>query len=132
MEEYEAPRRGRPSNANAYLRNADLLEQIRISKHRGAPTDELVGMFILLCDRAIKRLRYADPQDEEDCKSAALMDLIKYYHNFDENRGTNAFAYCTQIFKNGAAKGFKQLYDPNMKTVSLTALHNLEYGDFDD
>jgi hypothetical protein len=39
-----------------------------------------------------------------------MLDLLRYWQNFNEEKSNNAFAYFTQIVKNGYAKEYKKLY----------------------
>lgn len=93
-----------------YLNNRDLLEQVLISKDNGALTAQAITMFMLLSERVISRLPYAEDYLREEALAGARMDLILYWNRFDETKSTNAFAYLTQICKMGAAKSFNKVY----------------------
>jgi DNA-directed RNA polymerase specialized sigma subunit len=107
---------------NYYLTNANLLAEIRKSQEQGAPTEGLAAMFKLLIDRVSLKLHYKDPLDRDDCKSAAMEDLLRGWHKFDESRGArpNPFAYYTAVVKNGMASGWNKMYPKSMKIVSLS------------
>ena len=81
-----------------------------------------------LANRAVDRLYFKDPRDREDCIQSALVDCIKYWRNFDETKTSppNAFAYFTQMCKNGYAKEWKKIHrktgledGENVQTISL-------------
>lgn len=111
-----------------YLKNADLLEEVRKSKAQGKLTNRLVQMFILLSHKCSERLKYKNPNDREDCISSAQEDLLRYWDRFDESKSTNAFAFYTQISKNGFAKGWKKLYNPEMGvpiSISNDSIYNI-------
>jgi len=104
-----------------YVKNKDLLVEILISKEQGKLTDTAVNMLILIANESNKNLRYKDPMDKEDCISAALEDLIKYWDRFNPEKSTNAFAFYSQIAKHGFAKGFKKLHHPDKgQTLSIS------------
>lgn len=111
-----------------YLKNKDLLVEVIRSKELGRPTDKLVDMFILLAEQASHRLYYTDPMDREDCVAGAVADLVRNWSKFDETRFSNAFAYYTQVVKNGFAKTWHSLgHKPGSpQVVSLTALNYLD------
>lgn len=85
--------------SNYYLNNADLLKELAASKEEGKLTNKAVEMFILLAERVISRLPYADDYLREEAESGAKMDLLLYWNRFDPNKSNNAFAYLTQICK---------------------------------
>jgi hypothetical protein len=95
-----------------YIKNADLLREINESKKTGVLTPAAVEMFIKLAHETSRKLRYKDQMDREDCISSALEDLLRYWKGFDSAKSTNAFAYFTQITKNGFGKGMKKLHNP--------------------
>lgn len=90
-----------------YLKNKDLYEEILISKENDTLTKRAELMFILLGQRTIKKLRYYNPSDREDCLQMGLCILFSNWRNFDPEKGSNAFAYFTEVFKRGAAAGIQ-------------------------
>lgn len=92
-----------------YLNNKDLLHQIIVSKEQCKLTPIAVDMLWKLVKESSKKLKYKDPQDREDCMSAAMLDLLRYWDRFDPAKSTNAFAFFTQVAKNGFAKGWNEL-----------------------
>lgn len=93
-----------------YLNNADLRDEVMLSKSQGALTRKALKMLILLAERAQTKLSYNNPEDKEDCLSYAKMDIIKYWDRYDAEKSPNAFAYFTQMCKNGYAKGWNKLH----------------------
>ena len=93
-----------------YLNNADLLEQIRLSKQQDSLTREAEKMLVLLATNAIKKLPYVYTADRDDCLQFDIYDLLKYWKGFNCDKYTNAFAYYTEIAKKGYAKGWNKLY----------------------
>ena len=96
--------------AKLNIDNKKLFAEIIQSKKQNSLTPELIDYFIKLANHAIRQLTFTDPRDREDCIQSALFDLIKYWRDFDRDKSSNAFAYFTQMAKNGYAKQFKQIY----------------------
>lgn len=96
-----------------YLKNDDLVREIIESKKRNELTPKAVIMFMKIAEESNKKLNYKDPLDREDCISGAIEDLYKYWRRFDPEKSNNAFAYFTQIAKNGFAKVWKKIHHPD-------------------
>ena len=115
-----------------YLKNKDLLVEIIQSKENGELTDLAKDMLILLGNKCIKKMRYYNPIDREDCLQTGIMVMLSNWHNFNPEKSTNAFAYFTEVFKRGIAKGFNELYkkkgdpDGNVKQVSIQSSNDGE------
>jgi len=102
-----------------YLNNKDLYAEIVKSKEQDKLTREAEKMLILLAERTIRRMKYVDDQDREDCLQFALLDLLKYWKNFNPDY-PNAFAYFTEIAKRGYAKGWNKIHPTKYKdTMSI-------------
>ena len=115
-----------------YLKNKDFVIEIIKSKERGALTAKAGDMFILLGNKTIKKMRYYNPDDRDDCLQSGLEIMFKNWHNFDENKSTNAFAYFTEIFKRGIAKGYRELFyykGDKDNDVRMISLHSSNEGD---
>ena len=111
-----------------YLKNSDLLKEVILCKAQGKLTDTAVQMFIMLAKKTSERLKYKNPKDREDCISSALEDLLRYWDRFDPNKSNNAFAFYTQITKNGFAKGWKKLHNPDIGqfiSISDDSVYNI-------
>lgn len=92
-----------------YVRNADLLAEIMKSKEQDKLTDEAAKMFVQIATKMSTMLKYNNPDDREDCISAAVLDCLRYWRNFDPTITKNAFAFFTSVIRNGYAKGWRQL-----------------------
>jgi DNA-directed RNA polymerase specialized sigma subunit len=102
-----------------YLNNKDLYDQIVLSKEQDKLTREAEKMLVLLAERAIRKLTYVSEDDRQDCLQFALLDLLKYWRNFNP-KYKNAFAYFTEIAKRGYAKGWNKIHPKKYKsTLSL-------------
>lgn len=105
-----------------YINNRDFTNEIIRCKYgllneetgyqhkAGELSPKAIEYFILLSNRAIQKLTFTNPLDKEDCIQSAMLDLLRYWQNFNEEKSNNAFAYFTQIVKNGYAKEYKKLY----------------------
>jgi len=105
-----------------YINNRDFTNEIIRCKYghlneetgyqhkAGELSPKAIDYFVLLANRAVQRLHFSNPLDEEDCIQSALLDLLRYWKNFSEEKSNNAFAYFTQIVKNGYAKEFKKIH----------------------
>ena len=115
-----------------YLKNKDLYVEIIVSKAQGRLTRKAEKMLELLGSRTIKRMRYWSYDDEMDCYQSGLLDMYQNWYNFNEEKSTNAFAYFTEIFKRGSAKGFNQIYkkkgdnDNEIKVISINSSNDGE------
>lgn len=93
-----------------YVDNRELLQEIIKSKECDQLTPRATEMLIKMANEISKVFKYKYEEDRQDCISYALEDCIKYWRNFDPTKSTNAFAYYTQMLKNGFAKGWRELY----------------------
>jgi DNA-directed RNA polymerase specialized sigma subunit len=93
-----------------YVKNKDLLTEIIKSKEKGELTPKAVEMLMKMSREISKVFKYKHEEDREDCIAYSLEDVMKYWRNFDPAKSSNAFAYYTQMIKNGAAKGWRELY----------------------
>lgn len=112
-----------------YLNNKDLHNEMRISKEQDALTPTAEKMLILLAERAIRKMTYVSEDDRKDCLAFAILDLLKYWKNFNPDY-PNAFAYFTEIAKRGYAKGWNKIHPQKYKgTISIdTSSGNSEGG----
>lgn len=114
----------KPRANKNYLNNRDFYDAIVASKEQDALTKDAEKMLILLAEKAINKLRFVNDDDRYDCLSFAILDLLKYWRNFNP-KYTNAFAYFTEIAKRGYAKGWNKLHPLKYKgTISLDRTRN--------
>ena len=67
-------------------------------------------MLELLAKKTVKKMRYWSNDDKLDCYQSGLLDMFQNWYNFNEDKSVNAFAYFTQICKNGYAKEWKKIH----------------------
>jgi len=95
-----------------YVNNKEFTAAIIVCKAEDKLSDFVVSCFIALANRAVNKMYYEDPRDREDCIQSALLDCLKYWKGFDHTKVEipNAFAYFTQVCKNGYAKQWKAIH----------------------
>lgn len=107
-----------------YMDKTELLTEILQSKKNDKLTKRAEELLIILAKETIKKKPYTNYEDRKDCMQEGLLTLFQRWRNFDESISTNAFAYYTEIFKRAIAKGFNDIYDKNIKTVSISSANN--------
>ena len=93
-----------------YVDNKELLREIIKSKEQDQLTPRATELLVKMANEISKVFKYKYEEDRQDCIACAIEDCIKYWRNFNPEKSTNAFAYYTQMIKNGAAKGWRELY----------------------
>lgn len=95
-----------------YVNNKEFTQSIIDDKGKGKLSQFSISCFIALANRAVNKMYYEDYRDREDCIQSALLDCLKYWKGFDPTKtdNPNAFAYFTQICKNGYAKQWKAIH----------------------
>jgi len=93
-----------------YLNNRELYIELVVSKAQGRLTRNAQKMLELLAKKTIKKMRYWSNDDKLDCYQSGLLYVFQNWYNFNEEKSVNAFAYFTEIFKRGIAKGYNDLY----------------------
>jgi len=109
-----------------YLHNRDLYIEIIISKAQGKLTNRAKLMLELLAKRTIKKMRYYNNDDKLDCYQSGLLDMFSNWYNFNEDKSDNCFAYFTEVFKRGLAKGFNELHRKKGDSDHLIRLVSIE------
>jgi len=105
-----------------HVKNKDLREQLIISKEQDTLTPKALDMFILMAHKFSANFTYIYIEDKEDCIQFAIMDCFQYWRGYKPEKSANAFAYITQIIKNGFAKGWRKIYGnyPKSKKISIS------------
>ena len=108
-----------------YVSNKQLYEQIIVSKDKGELTPDALKMLDKMVKEISKVFKYKMEEDREDCQAFAMEDVIKYWDRFNPEKSNNAFAFYTQMIKNGYAKGWRRLY-PIKSSMKVSI--SKEYG----
>ena len=105
-----------------HVKNKDLREELIKSKAQDKLTKEALDMFILMSKKFAANFTYIYEEDKEDCVSFAIMDCYMYWRGYDPAKSENAFAYISQIVKNGMAKGWRKIRAvPKSKQISISS-----------
>ena len=110
-----------------YLNNKDLYVEIIVSKAQGRLTRKAQSYLELLGNKTHKKMRYWNNDDRLDTLQSGLLDMYSNWYNFNEEKSKNAFAYFTEIFKRGIAKGFNDIYKKkglqgeDVRTISINS-----------
>jgi len=105
-----------------HVKNKDLREELIKSKAQDKLTDEAINMFMLMAKKFATNFTYIYEEDKQDCIAVAIMDCYLYWRGYDPEKSANAFAYITQIVKNGFAKAWRKLHNiPKSKFISISS-----------
>jgi DNA-directed RNA polymerase specialized sigma24 family protein len=108
-----------------YMSGKDLYCEILVSKAKGKLTPRAAQMLMLLGKKLQSKMYYKNSDDKKDCLQEAMLSVFKFWYNFDELKGDNAFAYYSEVIKRGLAQGWNKMYrlkgdkDGNFTTMSL-------------
>lgn len=108
-----------------YVKNADLREEIIKSKAQDKLTDKAVTMLMLIAHKYSMRFNYKYEEDREDCIAVAIMDCYQYWRGYDPEVSANAFAYYSQIIKNGFFKSYRKTYGQMPKSSKISLSYNI-------
>ena len=108
-----------------YLSNKELMAAVLASKESKRMNDTLAKMLQLLCYRYSKTGKFVNYSYNEDMQSYAMMMLVRTWNSFNPEKSNNAFAFFTQMIKNGFAKGWRRLY-PIKSSMKVSI--SQEYG----
>lgn len=108
-----------------YINPKELYDEILISKQNGELTPNALRMLDKMVKEISKIFKYKIEEDREDCQAFAMEDVIRYWDRFNPEKSNNAFAFYTQLIKNGSAKGWRRLY-PIKSSLKISI--SKEYG----
>lgn len=101
----------------SYLKNKELLAEVIYCRDASIiASAKLVDMYYMIAENLSHTYKFSD-DDRKDAIQQAVIDCYRYSHNFDPCIGTNAFAYFTQIAKNGFNKSIRVLHP--FSTISM-------------
>jgi hypothetical protein len=93
-----------------YVDNQQFYEQICLSLAQQHLTPAAEKTIILIANRLITKFNYHNLADKHDCLQEGLLEAFTNWHKFKPDRTTNAFAFFTQLLKNGMMRGHNKLY----------------------
>jgi DNA-directed RNA polymerase specialized sigma subunit len=115
----------KPKKPKNYLNNKDMLLELKKSKKDGKMTTELTKMIMLLTRRYAEHPWFVNYTYNNDMQSFALLTVVKFWDRFDLEKGSNAFAYFTQIIK----RAFQQYKLQEKKHRTIRDLLLVEHGE---
>ena len=106
-----------------YVNAKELYIEIIVSKAQGKLTRTAEKMLNLLGEKVISKFYYSNPDDMMDCYQTGMESIYRNWHQFNPDKTNNAFAYFTEIFKRGIAKGFNTVRKNKDKELSLDGIY---------
>lgn len=76
------------------------LESGEFCKEHGKMTNELAKIFKVMCERYVSKANFRNYSYADEMVSQGLLQLSQVGLQFDESKGTNAFAYITTVIHN--------------------------------
>lgn len=116
---------GKRVKKKPYLKNKDFLRELMISKERGELTANAVVMIMKISNKACGRLTYKHEEDRQDSIATGIQKCLMYWKNFNPEKSKNAFAYFTQICKNGFTESFNKLHPISESNVVSISNENI-------
>ncbi len=83
-----------------YVKNKDMLEELRLYKQSGTQSELLGEMFLLIARNLSNKSIFSGYTWKEEMISEAALTCVKYCHNFDPEKSNNPFAYFTKYCYN--------------------------------
>jgi hypothetical protein len=106
-----------------YINNKELYCEILVSKAQGKLTRSAEKMLELIVKNIIVKFTYKEPEWKKDCMQEAYYIVYKNWHNFNEEKSDNAFAYFSEVVKRGLATGFKKVSKNYESTISMNGIY---------
>jgi len=111
----------------AYVKNKDLLNELALCREQDEASTILVNMFYKISTHYAHKYIYKQSEDKSDIIQGGVVDAYRYWRSFNPKKSTNAFAYITQVIKNGQLKAFRQLH-PNARIAHISLSSNKIYS----
>ena len=83
-----------------YVKNKEMLEQLRLYKKSGKISETLGEMFLLIARNLSNKSNFGGYTWKEEMISEAVLTCVKYCKNFDPEKSNNPFAYFTKYCYN--------------------------------
>lgn len=91
-----------PTKRVPFVRNADLLREIALSRETGVPTDDLCRMMMKMIERLFGRGNYRRYSYVDELKDEALVAVLYAWSRFKAEKSNNPFSYLTTVMVNAA------------------------------
>lgn len=83
-----------------YLSNKEMLSEVIHCKKDGQISEKLGKMFVLLAERYSTKPNFSGYSYRDEMVANAILACCQNYTKFNEDKGSNPFAYFTQIIHN--------------------------------
>jgi hypothetical protein len=100
-----------------YLDKEKFNKEIEISLQNGQLTEQAGKMLLMMAKKITQKFRYENEDDRKDCISHAMLQVCKYWKNYNKNVSENAFSFFTSIIFNGLALGWKKINPVGKNTL---------------
>ena len=103
------------------------IEQLELQMRKPVVSDKLARMFQLIVENIARSFYWSNPDDGEDCKANAVLDLCSCFWKYEpvdvNGRPYSAFAFCSQIAYFGIAGAHRILHPKKYNgTISISCL----------
>lgn len=109
-----------------HVNNSKLYYEIVISKGRGILSRKAEKMIEILGTEAIRKKSYKYREDKYDCLQSGLLDMYQNWYKFNSRKSDNAFAYLTEVFKRGIAKGWNEIHKKKGDKDNNIAVYSID------
>ena len=102
-------------------------DELKLQMAKPIVSDRLANMFQLIVENIARSFYWANPDDGEDCKANAILDLCSCFWKYEpvdvNGRPYSAFAFCSQIAYFGIAGAHRILHPKKYNgTISISCL----------
>ena len=91
-----------------YVKNKDLLVEMKKYRESGEISEELGRMYMLIASNLSNKSNFIGYTWREEMVADAVLTCCKYGKNFDPEKGKNPFAYITRICYNAMVTYIKK------------------------
>lgn len=81
------------------INEKEMTAEMVACKEAKIPSDKLVKMWQTMIDTAWKQAKFKSTHVEEDCKSDAMLYLLRMWINFNPEKSYSAWSFCYTIIK---------------------------------
>lgn len=119
---------GRKRGKN-YIDPADFYNEMLISLEQDELTNNAINYCRMVIERVSRCNHYDSKEDAEDCKAHAMMNILRYWRNFDPEKYKNPFNYFTSYAWTGLAQGWNTLHPKVESDLGIVKIPIQCFGD---
>ena len=120
-----------------YINNKDFLKEliaykqaVKKAEEENLPKPKLpeyVGKcFMMIAEKLSHKPNFLSYTFRDEMIADAVENCVMYADSFDPIRSSNPFAYFTEVFKRGLAKGFNEIYKKKGDNDNLIKVISIE------